>query len=108
MKAIFPLIFVSFAAFAEPVNINQADAETISESLTGIGPKKAQAIVEYRKENGDFNSLEDLQKVKGIGEKTVKLNEKDIRFSEVVPEKKSENDGNAKKPAKADDSHKAP
>ncbi|MGR8930350.1 MAG: ComEA family DNA-binding protein [Gammaproteobacteria bacterium] len=82
MKAILPFIFCPVVAFAEPVNINQADATTISESLTGIGPKKAEAIIEYRKEHGDFKTLDDLQKVKGIGEKTIKANEKDILLTD--------------------------
>lgn len=48
------------------VNINQADAKAL-ESLPGIGPAMAQRIVEYRNENGSFQSVDDLQKVKGIG-----------------------------------------
>jgi competence protein ComEA len=51
------------------LDINQADAGRLTE-LPGIGPSKANAIVEYRKANGPFRSLEDLKKVKGIGEKT--------------------------------------
>ncbi len=72
------LMIFSVQAFAEPVNINQADAETISRALNGIGPKKAEAIIQYRKEHGDFKTLKDLENVTGIGEKTVKINEKDI------------------------------
>jgi competence protein ComEA len=76
------LCFLAMKVFAAPVNINQADAETISGALNGIGPKKAEAIVKYRAEHGHFESLEDLEKVKGIGEKTLKANEKDIIFSD--------------------------
>ncbi len=50
------------------VNINTADASAL-EAVNGIGPKKAEAIVAYRKDNGRFASIEDLTKVKGIGEK---------------------------------------
>ncbi|MEK5761141.1 helix-hairpin-helix domain-containing protein, partial [Acinetobacter variabilis] len=42
--------------------------------LSGVGEKKAQAIVEYRNKNGKFNSIEDLQKVKGIGPKLFEKN----------------------------------
>jgi competence protein ComEA len=58
-------------AFAGPVNINTADAETISAELKGIGLSKAQAIVEYRGKHGPFKTADDLALVKGIGEKTL-------------------------------------
>ena len=50
------------------VNVNQVDLAQL-ETLPGIGAKKAQAIIDYRKANGSFHSLEDLGKVKGIGPK---------------------------------------
>lgn len=80
MKKLFAILLLTATslAFAVPVNINQADADTISKSLNGIGPKKAEAIIQYRKEHGDFKSLKDLEVVKGIGAKTIQLNEKDI------------------------------
>lgn len=68
----------SFSAFAIPVNINKADAQTIANSLKNIGLVKAQAIVEYRDANGPFLTVADLAKVKGIGIKTVEMNEQDI------------------------------
>lgn len=77
-KLFFILMLFSFNALAAPVNINTADAKTISESLDGIGMKKAEAIVSYRKEHGPFKTSEDLSKVKGIGEKTVAKNKGDI------------------------------
>ena len=43
---------------AEPVNINTASAEEISENLKGIGPSKAEAIVAYREANGAFDHVE--------------------------------------------------
>ncbi len=54
---------------AEPVNINTADAEEL-DTLPGIGPAKAAAILEYRKSHGYFRVPEDLMKVPGIKEGT--------------------------------------
>jgi competence protein ComEA len=51
------------------VNLNKADAETL-QKLPGIGPAMAERILAYRKESGGFESTEDLQEVRGIGEKT--------------------------------------
>jgi competence protein ComEA len=67
-------------ALAGPVNINKADAETISSELKGIGPSKARAIVEYREKYGPFKSLEDLTLVSGIGARTLELNQGDIQL----------------------------
>jgi len=53
-----------FAAAA--VNINTATKEELT-SLKGIGDKRAQEIIDYRKKNGDFKSVDDLEKVPGIG-----------------------------------------
>ena len=50
------------------VSINQAGAEEL-DTLPGIGPALAQAILEYREENGGFSTLEELMEVPGIGEK---------------------------------------
>lgn len=66
-------------AYAGPVNINTADAETISKELDGVGLTKAKAIVEYRQKHGPFKSADDLSLVKGIGERTVDLNRSNIR-----------------------------
>lgn len=51
------------------ININQA-AQSELENLPGIGPAKAEAIIQYRTENGPFQAAEDLKKISGIGEKT--------------------------------------
>ena len=68
-------------AFAGPVNVNTADAETISAELKGVGLAKAQAIVDYRKKHGPFRSADDLSLVKGIGERTVEMNRSDIQVT---------------------------
>ena len=79
------LLSLSVLAFGGQVDINTADAETISAELNGIGLSKAKAIVEYRQKHGPFKSAEDLSLVKGIGERTVEMNHDDIL---VGPEKK--------------------
>ena len=52
------------------VNVNQATVEQLTQ-LPGIGKSKAQAIVDYRTEQGKFKSVADLAQVKGIGDKLV-------------------------------------
>ncbi|MBI3757292.1 MAG: ComEA family DNA-binding protein [Deltaproteobacteria bacterium] len=52
------------------VNLNTAD-ETALTALKGIGEVKAKAILDYRQSNGPFKTVDDLAKVKGIGDKTV-------------------------------------
>lgn len=54
---------------ANPVNINTATAQEL-EKLPKIGPVAAQKIVDYRKQNGAFHKVEDLQLIEGIGPKT--------------------------------------
>jgi len=54
------------------VNINTADSEELS-LLPRVGPTVAQRIVDFRQENGRFQTLEDLMLVRGIGEKTFEL-----------------------------------
>lgn len=75
------LLSMSSLALAGQVDINTADAETISAELNGIGLAKAKAIVEYREKHGPFRSADDLTLVKGIGEKTVERNRSDIQIS---------------------------
>ncbi|WP_394233746.1 ComEA family DNA-binding protein [Pseudomonas anguilliseptica] len=56
------------------INLNTADAATLQRELLGIGEVKAQAIVAYRDEHGDFASVDELLEVKGIGEATLENN----------------------------------
>jgi competence protein ComEA len=48
------------------VSLNTASVEQLMQ-LSGVGQKKAEAIVQYRQKNGKFNSIDELQQVKGIG-----------------------------------------
>ena len=69
---------LSTAAFAAPVNINTASAEEIAEALNGIGPSKAQAIVDYREAYGEFSRADEIVFVRGIGTSTYENNKADI------------------------------
>ncbi len=72
LATVLMLVSMSGSALAEMINLNQASAETL-EYIPGIGPAKARDIVEMRKSNQGFKTMEDLLSVKGIGEKTLEL-----------------------------------
>jgi competence protein ComEA len=59
---------VATTVAAHSININKASAKSL-QAVKGIGPQKAQAIITYRDKNGDFKNVNDILKVKGIGEK---------------------------------------
>ncbi|MDP2514471.1 helix-hairpin-helix domain-containing protein [Photobacterium damselae subsp. piscicida] len=62
------------------VNINKANAEELDKLLVGVGPDKAENIIQYRKQNGKFATADDLAKVKGIGPSTVEKNRNRIEL----------------------------
>ncbi|WP_318405209.1 ComEA family DNA-binding protein [Photobacterium leiognathi] len=62
------------------VNVNTASASDLAASLPGIGETKAKAIVDYRKKHGKFKSAKDLEKVTGLGEKSVSSMKKYLKF----------------------------
>jgi competence protein ComEA len=70
-KWVLGIVFALFSlcAFAA-VDINTATKEEL-QTLSGVGPGKAQAIIDYRTQHGPFKSTHDLQNVKGFGEKTI-------------------------------------
>lgn len=68
-------LLVSTAA-AAALNLNTATKDELV-TLPGIGPAKAQAIVDYRNQHGPFRSVDEVRKVKGIGEKL---------FTQIKPE----------------------
>jgi len=72
--AFLSLMFTGSALAAQVVDINTADATTMSENLNGIGASKAMAIIKYREANGAFATVDDLANVKGIGLKLIDRN----------------------------------
>jgi competence protein ComEA len=76
-------VILSLIAFAMPawaaVDLNTASMTEL-ESVKGIGPKKAQAILDYRKKT-PFKTVDDLTKVKGFGKKTVDKMRKDLKVN---------------------------
>jgi competence protein ComEA len=73
----------SAAIAAEPVDVNTANAEQLSEALNGVGEAKAEAIIEYREANGPFKHADELINVRGIGMATVDKNRETIRLEPV-------------------------
>lgn len=71
---ILALIFSVASWAAEVVNINTASADELAAALKGVGPSKAEAIINYRESNGAFKHIDELVNVKGIGVRTVDLN----------------------------------
>jgi competence protein ComEA len=71
------MLFGSVLA-GQPVDINQASAQSLAESLDGVGMSKAEAIVAYRKTHGPFQHPDELVNVKGIGLSTVDKNRNNI------------------------------
>jgi len=67
--ALCVLLFTAGTALAA-LNINTADQEQL-QALSGIGPAKAAAIIEYRESSGPFKSVDELAQVQGIGSRMV-------------------------------------
>lgn len=84
--ALFAMVFLLplFAHAAELININTADA-TLLDTLPGIGPSKAQAIITYRNGHGPFAKIEDIQNVSGIGPSTYADIKSLITVGEAAP-----------------------
>ncbi|MGB2942007.1 MAG: helix-hairpin-helix domain-containing protein [Candidatus Macondimonas sp.] len=75
-------LLLTFGVQATPVNVNTADMQAISDALPGIGPAKAQAIVDYRTQHGPFKAKEDLTNVPGIGAATLEKIKGDVLLQE--------------------------
>ena len=90
MKKLFLIIvtlFVLTGTALAAVNVNTATQAEL-ETLQGIGPAKAKAIVDHRKKNGSFKSIDDLQDVGGIGPATMKRLRKDVTVGTTSAVKK--------------------
>lgn len=84
MLLLFWLGLTPLAANCESVvDINTANSEMLVDELVGIGPQKAMAIVRYRQQHGDFQRVEDLALVDGIGQKTVEQNRSRMTVTEL-------------------------
>ncbi|TLU68095.1 helix-hairpin-helix domain-containing protein [Thalassotalea litorea] len=70
---------VEQSAQVDSVNLNQADLQEL-QKISGLGAKKAQAIIDYREVNGPFTDVKQLLNVKGIGEKFLLKNGKSLRL----------------------------
>jgi len=75
------MILIMKPVMADTVNINKANIETLQKNLQGVGPVKAQAIVDYRKKNGPFKSVNDLKNVPGFGNEIISKNRKNMSTS---------------------------
>ncbi|MDP3121001.1 MAG: helix-hairpin-helix domain-containing protein [Sulfuricurvum sp.] len=69
VKFFLALLLFSSLLFSA-VNVNKANSAQL-QTLNGIGPTKAQEIINYRKSHGSFKSVDELVNVKGIGPKTL-------------------------------------
>jgi len=78
VPAILFTLFLAPSVYAAPVNVNEADPDTLASSLRGVGPKTAAEIVRHREEHGAFESVDQLLEVKGIGEKTLERIREDM------------------------------
>lgn len=88
IRTFFLFLALAFAPLvslaASPIDVNTASAQALA-ALDGIGPQKAQAIVEYRQKHGPFKSVDELLNVKGIGEKTLAANRDKVTVSASTP-----------------------
>jgi competence protein ComEA len=69
---------LSGMAFAAKIDLNTADVTTLAEGISGVGPKLAERIVEWREQYGPFTSVDQLTEVSGIGEKILSDNQENL------------------------------
>ncbi len=88
--AVFAVIALfSGSAYAEKINLNIANAEAI-QYIPGVGPSKAGKIIQARTKIGKFSSMDEIDSIKGFGERTMQDVKKhgslDSGVSELTPE----------------------
>jgi len=93
MKKLCWILFVALLGLGavqahDSVNINTADAKTLAAGLNGVGLAKAQAIVAFRRDKGDFKSVDEIVKVTGIGLATLTKNRDRMRVVDDQSSKK--------------------
>src|SRR3989338_1021065 len=98
LLALFAFIAFSGMAIAA-VNLNTASKSEL-ETVKGIGPQKAEAILDYRKKNGPFKTVDDLKKVSGFGDKSVAKMRSELTVDGAAPVK-AEKKAEAKKAGKS-------
>jgi len=88
MQRLFAAFATALALSSLPalavVNINTASQEEFVALHKGLGPAKAQAIIDYRKTHGPFKSVDDLKHVKGIGAKRLEKLRADLTVGPVA------------------------
>jgi competence protein ComEA len=104
MKRLLLALAIWFAfsgAALAVVNINTATKEELT-TLKGVGDKRAQEIIDYRKKNGNFKSVDDLQKVPGIGPGLMKQIRTDVTVTgKTSPDKTKTSEADKGKSATA-------
>ena len=98
MNKIILLFLLSVSLLLASIDINKASKTELMQ-IKGIGDKKAQSIINYRKKHGKFKSVNDLKNVKGIGEGIVKNVKNDTKSNAKKSTKKVKS--NTKTHAKA-------
>ncbi len=83
LSFVLALFLALGSAFASgKVNINTASQQEL-EMLSGVGPATAVAIIEYRESSGSFSTVDELKKVKGIGDKKLETLAEHITLSDA-------------------------
>jgi competence protein ComEA len=82
LTAVLLMVSLGFSSLvvAQRININTADAQSLADNLKGVGLIRAEAIILWRTEHGQFIDLVGLEDVKGIGPKTIAKNKQNIQF----------------------------
>jgi competence protein ComEA len=82
----FVTLVISSSFAMATVNLNTATKDDLA-GIKGIGPVKAQSIIDYRKKNGSFKSVDELDNVKGFGSKSVKKVRSEFTVAGISPAK---------------------